>query len=537
MCRLRIVRVTLLVLSIAAPPAAPAAAQNRLEVLARVGPWPVVSRLIGYDGRVWFANSVKGRNHNSADIYSHGPTDGDTRYERHLFSQDAGWPVVADGLLYWPFEDSRVSLGWGHFMVTNGRDWRYGAIPTALSFHTHAMAVAGGRLVAATSAWRAGLQVSDDAGATWRAVYDHPTAERRLSRIYKMAALGPTLFGSLVDRSRNPPIRRLLRLANDDVGEVPGWPTQRVVLGMAPFDGWLYAAVREERGAAIWRTDGRVSEQVADARAGWRPRDLDAGPDGLWALEATEDGGRLWFSADGRAWRIRQTFGGGEPQDLLVYAGAPYVGGAGADGRGILWGAAAAPSVPAAAPKPLPPMPAGPPRDWPALAAELDALLASPASYDRHGRVLRDTLFGAAISPPPPGWLAARLRAPMPERDLSLIGGAVTVPAAKLGRWAVLWAMAVARQGPVPVDLIAAPWTAPGNGSEKYFEPAPAAIWAAAMAGQNDPDTIGALIDRLDRPGDPFWLRGDIVGALTALTGRRLGYDIAAWRAWRDRNR
>ena len=520
----------LLFLPFAALVASPAPAETRLEVLARVGPWPVVSQLVGYDGRVWFANSVKGRNHNSADIHSYGPADGEVRYERHLFSQDAGKPVVADGLLYWPFEDSRVSLGWGHFMVTNGRDWRYGAIPTALSFHTHAMAAAGGRLVAATSAWRAGLQASDDAGSTWREVYDHPTANRRLSRIYEMAALGQVLFAPIVDRSSDPPTRRLLQLAGGGVGEVPDWPAQRIVLGMAPFDGWLYAAVRQDDGAAIWRTDGRISEQVVGPRAGWRLRDLDAGPNGLWALEAAGDSGRLWFSADGRTWRVDRTMDGGQPQDLLVYGGAPYVGGAGADGQGILWGGAGPPAVPAAARRPLPPIPAGPPRNWPALAAEIDALLARPKSYDRHGRVLRDALHRAVISSPPPGWLAARLSAAMPDRRLSLIGGAVTVPAHKLGQWAVLWAMALARQGPVPVDLIATPWTAPDNGSEKYFEPAPAAIWAAAMAGQNDPETVATLIDRLDRPGDPPWLQGDVIGALTALTGRRFGYDTAAWR-------
>ena len=30
---------------------------------------------------------MKFRNHNSADLYSYDPVSGDTRYERHLFSQ------------------------------------------------------------------------------------------------------------------------------------------------------------------------------------------------------------------------------------------------------------------------------------------------------------------------------------------------------------------------------------------------------------------------------------------------------------------
>ena len=85
----------------------------------------------------------------------------------------------------------------------------------------------------------------------------------------------------------------------------------------------------------------------------------------------------------------------------------------------------------------------------------------------------------------------------------------------------------------VPPELIEAPWRAPVNRSEKYFESAPAALWAAAEIGQADEATIAALIDRLDRPDDPDWLRGDVIGALTALTGERFGYDIAKWRSWR----
>ena len=95
-----------------------------IPVLARIGPWPVASRPIGFDGRIWLANSVKGVNHNSADIYSYDPRSGALRYERHLFSQDAGQPLAWNGLLYWPFEDSRASLAWGEYMVTDGERWR-----------------------------------------------------------------------------------------------------------------------------------------------------------------------------------------------------------------------------------------------------------------------------------------------------------------------------------------------------------------------------------------------------------------------------
>ena len=60
-----IVRAFALLLSIASPLAAETAVESH-----EIGPWPVVSRLIGYGDRIWFANSVKGANHNSADLHS-----------------------------------------------------------------------------------------------------------------------------------------------------------------------------------------------------------------------------------------------------------------------------------------------------------------------------------------------------------------------------------------------------------------------------------------------------------------------------------
>jgi hypothetical protein len=53
-----------------------------------------------------------------------------------------------------------------------------------------------------------------------------------------------------------------------------------------------------------------------------------------------------------------------------------------------------------------------------------------------------------------------------------------------------------------------------------------------AEKSQTAAATIAALIERLDRASDPLWLRGDAIGALSALTGERFGYDAAAWRRW-----
>ena len=58
------------------------------------------------------------------------------------------------------------------------------------------------------------------------------------------------------------------------------------------------------------------------------------------------------------------------------------------------------------------------------------------------------------------------------------------------------------------------------------------ALFAVSWVGQNDGATVASLIRRLDRAADPAWLRGDIIGALGAVTGKRFGYDIRAWRQW-----
>lgn len=510
--------------------------QEVLPVLARIGPWPVAGSLIGYGDRLWLVNSVTGVNHNSAEIYSYDPVRGAIRYERHLFSQDSGHPLVSGGLLYWPFEDSRFSNGWGHYMVTDGVRWSLGTIPSARIFHIHAMADLDGLLVAATSAWRAGLQLSDDRGRTWREAYDHPTAERRVSRITDLVAVGDNVIGTMWD----PSGRRLLRFDGRRVSDLPGWPRDAAAYGIAAFDGAFYGLVGIDDGVAVWRSDGSRSEQLTPPRKGWRTRGLASGPSGLWVASAEGTGGLLWHSPDGREWRVRYRLEGGEPRNVLLYGGRPYVAGAGQDGRGILWG----PAPPAPVEPPLgpsaEPAAAWPGRpaeesgdvDWPAAGDRLDRALASPASYDDHAGTLRDLVYRAAIAGPPPGFLAARLAGPFPDRRLPMIGGNTVASAGQLARWTLLWGMALSGQGRVPPALIAEPWTMEPNSAEKYFATAPAAMWAAAAVGQADRATVAALIGRLDRPGDPAWLTGDAVGALTALTGERFGHDTAGWRAW-----
>ena len=512
-----------------------AMAQDPLPVVAHVGPWPEASNLVGYQGRVWLASSVKWRNHNSADIYTYDPATGDLRYERHLFSQDAGRPAILDGLLYWPFEDNRFSLGWGHFMVTDGTDWRLRTIPTGQAFHSHAMAVVDKRLIAANSAWRAGLDVSDDGGLTWRRMYEHPTPNGRVSRIVDLFALGSGIVGPL----SGPNERRLLIAEGEAVTDLPDWPRNRRLRAAAVFKDWLYGLVGGDDGTSIWRSDGRRSERVAPPRAGWGATGLAAGEDGLWAVGNGPDGGALWFSADGAEWVVKHTLPDGTPREVLIFGGQPYVAGAGDDGRGILWGpppdsAASDSTAPDLAVGTSPVLPAGPGAevDWAEAAARLDTALIDPQTYTGRAGVLRGLVLELAQAGPPPDLFSARLLRPVPEVTLSLFGGALQVSAVSMARWMLLWGMALAGIGEVPLELIIEPWDVPANRAEKYFVPQLAAMWAVAATGQNDGATVAALIERLERTDDPLWLRGDAVGALSATTGRRFGYDAAAWRRW-----
>ncbi len=331
-------------------------ADGPLVPIARPGPWSGVSGLVGYGERLWFVNSVKFVNHNSADVYSYDPASGATRYERHLFSQDAGGPVVAGGLLYWPFEDARFSTGRGEYMVTNGREWRWRVLPEGRVFHIHAMAARRGVLYAATSAWRAGLQVSDDGGASWRVVYDHPTEPRRVSRITDLAFLGDTLYAGLTAWRQGGV--KLLRRDGQSLRPVAGWPEGRSVIALAAYRGRLYAVNIDSNTREVWRTDGAAAERVAGLD-GRDVRALAAGADALWAVSAGEGGGALWRSADGAAWALAQRFADARPLDVAVYGGRVYVGTIGPGERGPLWGPP--PPAPAGPPLPPPPLPEDPP--------------------------------------------------------------------------------------------------------------------------------------------------------------------------------
>ena len=507
-------------------------AGDRLVLLSQPGPWSGVSNIVAYDQKVWFVNSVKYVNHNSADVYTYDPQSGETRYEAHLFSQDAGHALIADGLLYWPFEDPRFTVGLGEYMVTDGNEWRWHTLPLGRTFHVHAMASLDGNLYAATSAWRAKLQVSADQGENWRIIHDHPTAEGRVTRITALKAFKGKLYAGLTDRNGDGP--RLLRLEGEALVPVEGWPDGRRVTVMAVHNGWLYANNLGETESAVWRTDGSVVEPVTELTS-VAIRALAAGPDALWAVSAGRSRGQLWRSTDGTDWSIAHRFTDAPPMDVAVIGGDVYVGTSGPNGRGGLWGPPAPAAKPVQNSRPLVDAPArtGLPAS-PDLLATLDQALADPESYQRFGAALRDALWPLAYNPSEAVGAAVseRLEGPFPNLSLQLFDEKFVVTATDMARWGLMRVIAMNGHGRVPVELIGHPWRAPQNDPEKYMEPTPAAAWTVAQIGQADPATLQALIDRLDAPDDPDWLAGDIVGALTSLTGQRFGYDISAWRTW-----
>ncbi len=501
---------------------------EELVVLARPGPWTAVSGLVGYGERLWFVNAELFVNHNSADVYSYDPRTGRARYEAHLFSQNAGLPAVAEGLLYWPFEDARSSAGRGEFMVTDGRDWAWHLLPERQVFHIHAMLGHRGTLFAATSAWRGGLQRSDDGGHSWRLLYEYPSPPRTVNRFTELARLGDEVFAALT-AWREEGVK-LFRLSAEGAAPIEAWPPGRATTGVTPYRDRLYGINHTAGGSRVWRTNGKAAEPIA-AFDGLRVRGFAAAPERLYAITNRRGGGTLWSSANGLDWGQEFAFTSAEPADVAIHGGRVYVGTIGPDG-GALWG----PSAPA---------PAGPPVAPPALPspwhplAEIDPALAAldralEGSLTGHGDALRRALRPLARhgSRAAGTALATRLQAPPDETPIALFGGALRVTATTFKSWYLLWSLAFNGHGRVAPEWLAAPWTLPANRAEKYLEAGPMAMWAAARLGQSDDATLQPLVSTLGRPGDPGWLDGDRIGALTAITGQRFGYDLAAWRAW-----
>ncbi|NER78547.1 MAG: hypothetical protein F6K42_03020 [Leptolyngbya sp. SIO1D8] len=510
--------------------------EQSLVPLIQPGPWSDITGLIGYGDRLWFANSVAFTNHNSADIYSYAPDTGQTYYEQHLFSQSVGQPLVAGGLLYWPFEDPRFSADLGEYMVTNGTDWQWHILPTGEAFHIHTMMEHAGVLFAGTGAWAGRLQRSQDNGKTWEVVYEHPTPNQQVSRITELAVLNEQLYMGVTALQEDG--IKLLRWQSEKARPVANWPKGKRVSDLTPYDGWLYGVnLNPDDSIVVWRTQDDQVERIA-ALEGYRIRALAAGPDALWAISVHEGGGFLWQSPDGVTWTVAHQFEGMRPSDVAIYRGDVYVGARGADDQGVLLGPeTSGGTVSPLSQQPLPLQTAQlSPQELQSQLQQLDQVIAMGGSYANGNSqaTLASALTPLALS----GMaevgeaLSQRLDRSPPQATATLFDDVVSEPAKDVLQWYLLWAIGLNGHGQVPVELLSAPWTTPSNSREKYWQPAPAVAWAVAQMGQADDETIAALINRLSFAADPLWLKGDIVGALSRLTGEKFGYDEGAWQTW-----
>jgi hypothetical protein len=504
-----------------------------LGVLARPGPWPVADRLIAYQGRIWFSTAVKGVDHNSADIWSFDPTSQESQFERYLFSQNTGHPVVHKGLLYWPHEDMRIGLGAGVVSVTNGVDWRDLLVPADdPMMHTHATAEWRGQLVAAMAGWNSVLAASDDAGKSWRLLVNDPPKSGSFHRYNDVAALGDRLFV----RHWQDTGLSLGEFRDGHVAAVEAWPNNRYFSPLTRFAGALYALVDADDGKAeLWRIDLHGAEKVDVGTAGLDMRQLISDGKSLWFIARTGNGGQLWSSADGQVFLPGDTFRGGLAHSAAAAApGKIFVGGQGADGKAILWGPPPTTGVDVPGLAVLPEQRVGTALafDGDAEKRRLRAVLIAPDNYQRHGRPLRKALREVLLLNPPPDFFASLLEAEVPEQDIEIFGGRFTVPARDMATWQILAAMAQNGDRSVPSELLTGPWQRQPNRPQKWFDALLIAMHAVQLSGQSDRETVDALMGRLDNAGDPDWLQSQVTGTLTAITGEHFAYDKAAWTKW-----
>ncbi|MEM9107741.1 MAG: hypothetical protein AAGC96_19035 [Pseudomonadota bacterium] len=504
-----------------------------LAVLAQPGPWPVADHLIAYRGQIWFSTAVKGVDHNSADVWRFDPETQTASFERYLFSQDTGRPAVHEGLLFWPHEDMRVGLGAGVTSVTNGTEWRDLFVPsTDHMMHTHALVPWRGGLVAAMAGWNSVLARSDDAGQSWQILANDPPQSGSFHRYNDVAVLGDRLF---VRHWQNTGLT-LAEYRDGQVVPVEDWAQGHYFTALTPFAGALYALVDDQDGARqLWRIADDGPRRVETA-----PKDLNANflfHDGetLWAMVRDKDGGQLWSSKDGSTFVAGDRVRGGVPTSAAALGpGRIYIGGAGIDGKAILWGPTDGTPVVQGEAAALPDQ--GNLVEWPfdveADRARLLAALGDVKNYQGHGRPLRDLLSEVTVSKPPPGFLASLLQADMPAGEVEVFGGRFSVAARDIATWHILAAMARVGDPTVPVAVLSADWTREANRPQKWFDALLIGLHAVQLSGQNDRPTVEALIGRLDRPNDPDWLLSQVTGTLSAVTGMPFAYDKTAWKEW-----
>jgi hypothetical protein len=163
---------------------------------------------------------------------------------------------------------------------------------------------------------------------------------------------------------------------------------------------------------------------------------------------------------------------------------------------------------------------------------ELVAALADPDMLQRHGGPLRMLVDKALAAGTPPDFFSGLLEEPVADVDLRLFGGQISAPASEVAHWHLIAGMASAGERSLPIDILREEWTRQPNRPQKWFDPLLIGLYAVQQTGQNDRQTVDALVARLDSPGDPDWLQSQVTGTLSAITGQPYAYDHDAWRKW-----
>ena len=518
--------------------------------------WPGVSQLIVYKDRIWFVNSEPFDDTNIADIHSYSVDTGQVRYERSLFSQDTGNPVVYKGLLHWPFEDPRRSAGTGEYAITDGTDWRWRSMQSGSVMHVHAMNVCNERLVAVTGSWTGQLHEQQPDGA-WNLQYEVPAGDAPFSRLVSVqpyndqCAVGAAISGESAVR--------LFSVQGAAAKSFSNWPTSNRVDVITHHQGAIFAFADTRNVRELLWFDGEKTERI-ELPEGSRPRALHSDGDNLWLATQEPVESHAGGSARGTLW---QYTGAGAFTSLVRIESPPialtslheqvFIGTYDSAG-GELWVygeanprsltsasvSSAANTANVAGPAELHVATDAPvnQQQVTALYNELSDLLKNSSSTQNFARGLRDSLsrhprrydveFGAAI-----GLLLQDQYDLTPVRMFT----ERLVPTTDLVQWYLILALAINGHGHIDPAFIVSEKPVVDHNSGKIFHPSVAAIVASGWLNQRDSNTIDALMQRLNRQADPVWVRADVIGALTALTGQRFAYDVDQWNQWWESQR
>lgn len=514
-------------------------ATQELERVARFEQWPGVSQVIAYRDRIWLVNSEPFRDNNAADVYSYSIKDKSLRYERSLFSQDVGVPVVFNGLLHWPFEDPRRSAGSGEYAVTDGTNWQWQAMRSGSVMHVHAMNVCDGELVAATGSWTGQLHRQEE-NNDWEVQYDYPAAESSFSRIVSVIQLNDDCIVGASARRKNE--AKLFTLKGDKPEPIDGWPISDRVDNLTKHQQSIFAFADSGNNRRLIRYDGVQTHEVV-LPDNQRPRAMHSDGNSFWLVTHDSNSdtkrGNLWKYSGNNEFEAVLHFP--DVPISITSLGESVVIGTYAKSGGALLVVNNVGQSPRTEPKTTELKLESEPQDLdPALTEtlyqEIQKIIKDPQSTDNYARALRRNLGRhPAIKTPEFGAALTRVLGESIEGPPTTMFTGQSIKHQDLVRWFLITTLAINGNGRVDPDWISLETELQVPDSSKVFDPSIASIVASGWLKQNDKQTLRALITRLNRTSDPLWVKADVIGALTAITNQRFAYDVSAWNLWWSR--